>query len=553
MLERRQMNNVILTEIARALIQMDQLRKRLPSESERTPSGFSLREYMSYLKLYGETILRCKEAEFEAEARVMQLERGISRQISRQEVSRPEAEQKGAYIGREQNFGTYIGDELDSAIDMESEPFSSHSDGPAESHTKDEEYQPLEEEYLCANDTCPPIDEEGFNKEFPPIVEDYRTINGPYPPLNPVYIPSRAPTPPPRDLKRLDTSRKMTGSSSENKPDSPTIPYPYVFMTEMNPSKSNFAPSSTSTKRRGLGKFFSPFKAPILEARPSMQSTGSTGSGNSEGRPATPGIERGNSKRLSASIMKLPSWKSQSVEDVSPTSKAVFGVTLQRSMQIAKGLSKTHHGGDSGGSSRREFPLCMQKCTIFVKERGVRSPDIFAQSGDIFRVSKLKEIFSKGPTFGSDIDWTGYTVYDAADLMLLFLAQLPRPLVPESLGKRWISLTRQSAPSGSHAARLDGCIDFWEEAMSGLRGPSRSLFKLLLNLWADVAAAEEVNGMTAERLAGVILKPLMHIEGSKYQADYKLSLGFVIRKRIEYIELMADNKSAINRISRAAW
>jgi len=550
------MNNGILTDIARTLIQMDQLRKRLPSESERTPSGLGLREYTSYLKLYGETILRCKEAEFEAEARVMQLGQGISRQMSRQEVSRPEVEQKGAFIGGEQNFGAYVGDELDSAIDMDSEPFSSHSDGPVESHTTDEEYLPLEEEYPRANETCPPIDEERFDEECPSLVEDYRTINGPCPPFNPVYIPSRAPTPPPRDLKRLATSRKTMSPSSENQPDSPTIPYPYVFMTEMNPSESNFAPSITSTKRRGLGKFFSPFKAPISEARPSTQSTGSTTSGNSEGRPATPGIhglERGNSKRLSVSIMKLSSWKSQSVEDVSPTSKVVFGVTLQRSMQIAKGSSKTHHDGGSGGSSRREFPLCMQKCGIFLKEQGVRSPDIFAQSGDIFRVSKLKEIFSKGPTFGSDIDWTGYTVYDAADLMLLFLSQLPRPLVPESLGKRWISLTRQSAPSGSHATRLDGCIDFWEEAMSGLRGPSRSLFKLLLNLWADVAAAEEVNGMTAERLAGVVLKPLLHVEGGKYRADYKLSLGFLIRKRIEYIELMADNKSAINRISRAAW
>ncbi|KAJ8125384.1 hypothetical protein O1611_g8255 [Lasiodiplodia mahajangana] len=195
----------------------------------------------------------------------------------------------------------------------------------------------------------------------------------------------------------------------------------------------------------------------------------------------------------------------------------------------------------------------MQKCCFFLKNEGVMAPDLFAEPGDIFRVAKLKEIFSMGPTYGEDVDFASYTVYDAADLIMLYLSQLPRPLIPESLAKRWISLSRQATLSGSHATRLDQCIDFWEEALSGLRGPSRSLFKLLLNLWADVAAAEEQNDMTAERLSDVVLKPLMHISSAQYKTDYMLSLAFLIRKRAEYTELLADNRSAVKRISRAAW
>lgn len=89
--------------------------------------------------------------------------------------------------------------------------------------------------------------------------------------------------------------------------------------------------------------------------------------------------------------------------------------------------------------------------------------------------------------------------------------------------------------------------------MSGLRGPSRSLFKLLLNLWADVATAQEENDMTAERLADVVLKPLIHVSSGQYKTDYMLSLSFLIRKRAEYTQLLKDNQSAVKRISRAAW
>ncbi|OTB12655.1 hypothetical protein K445DRAFT_43416, partial [Daldinia sp. EC12] len=280
------------------------------------------------------------------------------------------------------------------------------------------------------------------------------------------------------------------------------------------------------TKSKGLGKFFAPIKHAISESRPQTRSTTSTGT--TDIHPATPIIQaslvRRGSRRLSVSFKKLPMWNSEQImaepEDTAPN--AVFGVSLQKSMQVAKGTAKTHHSGH-GGSSRREFPLCMQKCCFFLKNEGVEAPDIFAEPGDSYRVQKLKDIFSSGPTYGEDVNWTNFGVYDAADLILLFLSQLPKPLISESIAKQWIALSRQAMLSGSHATRLDRCIDFWEEALGGLRGPSRTLFKLLLNLWADVAEAEERNNMTAERLAGVLIKPLMHITSTKYETDFMLS------------------------------
>ncbi|KAH8162263.1 hypothetical protein CIB48_g5980 [Xylaria polymorpha] len=489
-IERHNVDSEVITDISKILIQMGQLRMRLPSEFEKSSSHVGLHEYMGYLKHYAETIIRRKETEHEIESQ------------AKQQVK--------------ESVKHYVGDAPDSAIDIDTELYYSRSVVRVEDRI-DEEVLPIEE-----------------------------TMEG---------VPSRAPTPPPKDAKRLEMARRRMASPFENEPDSPTNPYRVI--TQISSDGRKFAPSITSHRSKGFGRFLSPFKSSVPEVRPPTQSTSSSISASSDFRPTTPIIQaslvRRGSRRLSVSIKKLPLWNVEKSEEVAgPESKAVFGVSLQKSMQVAKGVSKTHHG-DNGGSSRRDFPLCMQKCCFFLKNEGVTAPEIFAEPGDIFRVAKLKEIFSVGPTYGEDVNFTNYTVYDAADLIMLYLSQLPRPLIPESLAKRWISLSRQATLSGSHATRLDQCIDFWEEALSGLRGPSRSLFKLLLNLWADVATAQEENDMTAERLADVVLKPLIHVSSGQYKTDYMLSLSFLIRKRAEYTQLLKDNQSAVKRISRAAW
>ncbi|KAI0426677.1 Rho GTPase activation protein [Xylaria sp. FL1042] len=508
-MERHQVDSEVITDTSRVLIQIGQLCMRLPSEFEKSPSHFSLHEYMGYLKLYAETIIRRKETEHEAESQHTQHKAQAERDI-----------QPGAFLGEKQMFGAYMGDAPDHAIDIDTDNEPASWASAAVEKRIDEEVSPIDEM---------------MDSSIP--------------------IPSRAPTPPPKDRKRLEAARRKMTSPFEKEPGSSTNPYG-VF-TQITSDAPKPTPSITSSKSTGFSRFLSPFKSSVPEYRPSTQSTSSSTSAAADFRPTTPIVQaslvRRGSRRLSVSIKKLPLWNPEQLQEVEgPELRAVFGVPLQKSMQVAKGVSKTHHG-DRGGSSRREFPLCMQKCCFFLKHEGVVAPDIFAEPGDIFRVSKLKEIFSKGPTYGEDVNFANYTVYDAADLIMLYLSQLPRPLIPESLTKRWISLSRQATLSGSHATRLDQCIDFWEEALSGLRGPSRSLFKLLLNLWADIATAEERNDMTAERLADVVLKPLMHVSSGQYRTDYMLSLAFLIRKRAEYTALMADNQSAVKRISRVAW
>ncbi|KAI2621430.1 Rho GTPase activation protein [Hypomontagnella submonticulosa] len=503
-IQRHQNSAAVMEDVSRILVEMSQLRMRLPGEFEKKEMDFSLYDYMTCLKSYAEQIISTKESEHEAEQNIREPEQNTD---------------QGAFVGETQLFGAYVGDKPDSAIDVSVEPV-----------------------FKTLNDALTQQDVENV----PTIEELMASFAG---------IPSRAPTPPPKDIKRLELARSHMVSPFEAMPDSPTNPYGIV--TEISSEGWPAEPPPSVKKSNGFGKLFAPLKHAISETtRPHTRSTTSTA--GTDIQPATPIIQaslvRRGSHRLSVSFKKLPMWNSELIVDEAegPTSNAVFGVSLQKSMQVAKGTAKTHHSGN-GGSSRREFPLCMQKCSFFLKNEGVEAPDIFAEPGDSYRVQKLKDIFSSGPTYGEDVNWNNFGVYDAADLILLYLSQLPKPLISETIAKQWITLSRQATLSGSHGTRLDQCIDFWEEALGGLRGPGRTLFKLLLNLWADVAQAEEKNDMTAERLAGVLIKPLMHFTSTKYETDFMLSLAFLIRKRIEYTEMLKKDQADVRRISRAAW
>lgn len=259
---------------------------------------------------------------------------------------------------------------------------------------------------------------------------------------------------------------------------------------------------------------------------------------------------RSNSSRLSSMFRRVSVWSPRITAEAAPEEPEpddIFGVSLKKSMQMATATVKTHHDG-SKGSSRRDFPRCVLSCVSFIKENGgVHAPHIFggemAGGESMVRVASLKEGFSTAPYYGEgNIDWAAYDVYDAAELIVLFLQQLPKPLVTEAVAKRWIVLSKQ-ATVPNHL-RLDHCIDFWDEALLGIRGAARSLFKLLLNLWGDVADAAEVNEMTAERLAARMLNPLMHLPAGKYTTDFMLGLAFLIRKRSEYSVMLRDGRKS---------
>src|SRR5271155_3170014 len=55
---------------------------------------------------------------------------------------------------------------------------------------------------------------------------------------------------------------------------------------------------------------------------------------------------------------------------------------------------------------------------------------IFRLSGSAKRIKDLQHIFNLPPKYGKGLDWTGYTVHDAANILRRYLNRLPEPIVP---------------------------------------------------------------------------------------------------------------------------
>lgn len=128
---------------------------------------------------------------------------------------------------------------------------------------------------------------------------------------------------------------------------------------------------------------------------------------------------------------------------------SIFGVALKESISHAHNLIIVT---DEAGVKRiyGDIPLVIARAGRFLKENGnygakpslyrymlieatylgTSVEDTFATIGSPVRISKLQQAFESPPTYGSGLDWTQYTIHDAAGIFLRYLKSLPEPIIP---------------------------------------------------------------------------------------------------------------------------
>ncbi|KAL2128316.1 hypothetical protein VTI74DRAFT_9357 [Chaetomium olivicolor] len=249
-------------------------------------------------------------------------------------------------------------------------------------------------------------------------------------------------------------------------------------------------------------------------------------------------------------------------------SEAVFGVDLKESVRVAPMKIRMSHKGNS--TSYRTLPLAVYKCCEFIRRAGGTHPNIFSEPGDAYNISCLKAIFSQPPTFGEHFQFEGsdYTVYDAARLTLLFLEELPKPLISPSVVKSWILLARQEGAIEPPCPRVETGLDFWTEALNRLPTANRNLTKHLLTLFAEVllAATGTINEADARQLASAVSRAMFHQDADANNHDEKskghkgkpgkrnvhptLALAFLIKKRGDYAISIGEAGSSKSKSKR---
>ncbi|KAF4437105.1 RhoGAP domain-containing protein [Fusarium austroafricanum] len=181
------------------------------------------------------------------------------------------------------------------------------------------------------------------------------------------------------------------------------------------------------------------------------------------------------------------------------TLPAVFGVPLLISIKYANvDISLV----DEAGVSRiyGYIPLVVAKTGVFLKAKATEVEDIFATTGNPVRMSELQLIFESPPRYGKNLVWDGYTVHDAAGILLRYLKSLPEPIIPyrcyQSFIEELVPFTGQELTPKEISLLSEVVVKLAQD----MPPPNRQLLVYMLDTLSVFAFRSDVNKMTALRL-----------------------------------------------------
>ncbi|KAI2058770.1 GTPase activating protein (GAP) for Rho1p [Ophidiomyces ophidiicola] len=219
-------------------------------------------------------------------------------------------------------------------------------------------------------------------------------------------------------------------------------------------------------------------------------------------------------------------------------STGIFGVPLNVSIKYANvAISLT---GEDGKSFVYGYvPIVVAKCGVFLKEKATDVEGIFRLSGSAKRIKDLQEVFNTADRYGKGLDWTGYTVHDAANVLRRYLNQLPEPIVPLDFYERFRDPLRpqqtqsqkneEDEPDGSKLPNREETVAMYQKLIKELPPLNRQLLLYILDLLTVFASKSDLNRMTAANLAAIFQPGMLsHPNHDMSPAEYKLSQDVLI-------------------------
>ncbi|ESZ91901.1 hypothetical protein SBOR_7695 [Sclerotinia borealis F-4128] len=216
----------------------------------------------------------------------------------------------------------------------------------------------------------------------------------------------------------------------------------------------------------------------------------------------------------------------------------IFGVPLRQSIAYANvAISLVDAQGQS--YIYGYVPIVVAKCGVYLKEKATNVEGIFRLSGSEKRIKELKTIFDSPDRYGKGLDWAGYTVHDAANVLRRYLNLLPEPIVPLDLYSRFREPLRghtmaavgdsDGSPQFSDNFDVNKAIITYQQLITELPPLNRQLLLYILDLLAVFASKSDENRMTAVNLAAIFQPGMLsHPEHDMAPAEYRLSQDVLI-------------------------
>jgi GTPase-activating protein SAC7 len=242
--------------------------------------------------------------------------------------------------------------------------------------------------------------------------------------------------------------------------------------------------------------------------------------------------------------------------DIVEQPTGIFGVPLRQSITYANvAISLVDPEGKS--YIYGYVPIVVAKCGVYLKEKGrqlsshpvetkliygfsaaTNVEGIFRLSGSEKRIKELKTIFDSPDRYGKGLDWAGYTVHDAANVLRRYLNQLPEPIVPLDLYDRFREPLRghvMQAVGDQEGMQLPATFDMnkaivtYQRLITELPPLNRQLLLYILDLLAVFASKADENRMNSQNLAAIFQPGMLsHPSHDMAPSEYRLSQDVLI-------------------------
>jgi len=256
-------------------------------------------------------------------------------------------------------------------------------------------------------------------------------------------------------------------------------------------------------------------------------------------KPALPNqSEAVQSKRDLASWWKQFKRSDKKPQDQAATAPGIFGIPLHTSIRYANVAISLFN--DEGQSYIYGYvPIVVAKCGVFLKEKATDVEGIFRLAGSEKRIKELKIAFDSPDRYGKGLDWTGYTVHDAANILRRYFNQLPEPIIPLEFYERFRDPLKnhQAQAVGAMDAQSptigdfqpDAAIRIYQALITELPPLNRQLLLYILDLLAVFASKSDLNKMTTPNLAAIFQPGLLsHPQHDMAPQEYRLSQDVLI-------------------------
>ncbi|KAI8338130.1 Rho GTPase activation protein [Chlamydoabsidia padenii] len=244
-------------------------------------------------------------------------------------------------------------------------------------------------------------------------------------------------------------------------------------------------------------------------------------------------LVRGWWKKVTAAHPKAQNFKEMKVPSVD---RGVFGIPLEQSLEYAHS-SISYIDDYTGSQCYGVVPTIVAKCGSFLKEEGLMAEGIFRLPGSARRLRMLQTIFDTPETYGSQLDWRGYTIHDAASILRRFINYLPEPVITLTHYRSFKDTMDQPFSS------VEQKVDAFQLLIERLPLANQYLLLYLLDMLAIFVTTESHTKMGSECLAAVFVPGILaHPNDKMNPSSYKHSQK-VLRFLIDHQEMFTMPRS----------